>query len=198
MISVEISMKTYLVAVLLVGSLAAQTKSSSGAPVGAQSTTEPTSPAQKIDPAMEADIRRLMELAGTVKLATQMMDAMEKSIRPLMVNSFPPGEYREKLIDLFFVKFHSKAGSNQLLGLAVPAYAKYYSHEEIKGLIEFYETPLGRKMISVQPTLMADLQEAGRKWGEQLGSDSMTEVLSEHPDLATALKDAKKGTLRPE
>lgn len=192
-------MKTYLVAVVLVGSLVAQTKSSSsGVPEGTQRTTQATSPAPKMDPAMDADIRRLMELAGTVKLATQMMDAMQKNIRPLMVNSFPPGEYREKLIDLFFVKFHSKVGSNQLLDLAVPAYAKYYSHEEIKGLIQFYETPLGQKMVFVQPTLMGDLQEAGRKWGEQLGTDSMLEVLSEHPDLATALKDAKKGTLPPE
>jgi len=76
----------------------------------------------------------------------------------------------------------------------VPAYDRYYTHEEIKGLIQFYGTPLGQKMISVLPKLTGELQEAGRKWGEGLGRNSMREVLSEHPELATALDGAKKGT----
>ena len=148
----------------------------------------------KIDPAKEADIRRLMDLVGTRLLVAQMMDAMEKSIKPLMTGALPPGEYREKLIDLFFAKFHSKADLQQLLDIAVPAYDRYYTHEEIKGLIQFYGTPLGQKMISVLPKLTGELQEAGRKWGEGLGRNSMREVLSEHPELATALDGAKKGT----
>ncbi|HEX9136816.1 MAG TPA: DUF2059 domain-containing protein [Nitrospirota bacterium] len=147
-----------------------------------------------MDAAKEADIRRLMDLAGTGLLVTQVMDGMEKGIRPLMMNALPPGEYREKLVDLFFAKFHSKAAPQQLLDLAVPEYDKYYTHEEIKGLIQFYGTPLGQKLVSVQPKMTGELQEAGRKWGEGLGRDSMIEVLSEHPELATALQAAKKGT----
>jgi hypothetical protein len=135
-----------------------------------------------------------MDLVGTKLLVVQVMDGMEKSIKPLMASSLPPGEYREKLIDLFFAKFHSKAVPQQLLDMAVPAYDRYYTHEEIKGLIQFYETPLGQKMISVLPKLTGELQDAGRKWGEGLGRDSMLEVLSEHPELATALEAARKGT----
>jgi hypothetical protein len=148
----------------------------------------------KIDAAKEADIRRLLDLTRFTLLATQMMDAMEKNIKPLMTNSFPPGEYREKLIDLFFAKFHSKAVPERLLDWAVPVYDKYYTHDEIKGLIQFYETTLGQKVASVQPKLAGELQETGNKWGEGLGRDSMLEVLAEHPELATALGAAKKGT----
>ncbi|HYL14096.1 MAG TPA: DUF2059 domain-containing protein [Terriglobales bacterium] len=145
-----------------------------------------------VNPAKEADIRRLLAVTGATNMATQMMDTAEKNIKPLLTASFPPGEYREKLIDLFFAKFHSKIDMQRFLDLAVPVYDKYLSDEEIKGLTQFYETPLGRKTLTVLPQLMADLQAAGQKWGEGIGRQSMVEVLAEHPELEEALKEAKK------
>jgi hypothetical protein len=146
----------------------------------------------KIDSAKEADIRRLLDLTGVKALVAQTMDGMEKTIKPLVANSLPPGDYREKLIDLFFTRFRSKTDGQHLLDMAVPIYDKYFSHEEIRGLIKFYETPLGQKTISVIPQLMGELQEEGRKWGGDLGRESMQEVLAEHPDLLQALEAAEK------
>jgi hypothetical protein len=145
-----------------------------------------------IDPAKAADIRRLFEVAGARALITQSMAGMEKNVRPMLLSSLPPGEYREQLIDLFFAKFHSKLDTQKFLDMAVPAYDKYLSHEEIKGLLQFYETPLGQKALTVMPKLMGELQEAGQKWGSELGRTSMMEVLAEHPELAKALEEAKK------
>lgn len=152
-----------------------------------------TAPAVKIDPAKEADIRKLLEVTGAKELAIQTMGGMEKSIRPMLTASLPAGEYREKLIDLFFAKFHSKADTQHIVDMAVPVYDKYFSDEEINGLVQFYGTPLGRKTLQVLPKLMGELQDQGRAWGQQLGRQSMEEVLSENPDLAKALEDAQKG-----
>jgi hypothetical protein len=190
---------------LLLGSVPGQTqgnsRSSHEQPPGQQPSAPATSAAKeqlkeqlKIDPAKEADIRRLLDLTGAGALATQVMDGMEKNIRPLMTTALPPGEYREKLIELFFVKFHSKRDPQELLDLSVPVYDKYYSHDEIKGLIQFYGTPLGQKMLNVLPKLMGEMQRAGGEWGEGIGRQSMLEVLAEHPDLAKALEDAKRAT----
>jgi uncharacterized protein len=163
------------------------------APTAATSATAQSATTQnKIDPAKEADIRRLLEVSGAKKLVTQTMASMTTSVRPVLSNSLPPGEYREKLIDLFFAKFQSKADSAQLLDLAVPLYDKYFSQDEIKGLIRFYETPLGQKLLSVLPQLMDEMSEIGRKWGEQAGRDSMQEVLTEHPEMQQALEAAGK------
>jgi hypothetical protein len=148
----------------------------------------------KMDPAKEADIRKLLDLVGTKALVSQTMDSMSKSIKPLLTNSLPPGEYREKLVDLFFAKFTAKADVARLLNLAVPVYDRNFSHQEIRGLIEFYQTPLGQKAIATLPKVTAELQEQGRKWGEELGKDCMVEVLSEHPELAEALTAAQKNT----
>lgn len=144
----------------------------------------------KIDPAKEADIRKLLDLVGTKALVSQTVDSMSKSIKPLLTNSLPPGEYREKLVDLFFAKFTTKSNVDHLLDLAVPVYDKNFSHQEIRSLIEFYQTPLGQKTISALPKVTAEMQEQGRKWGEELGKQCMLEVLAEHPDLADALNAA--------
>jgi hypothetical protein len=174
--------------------LSAQSPSTTPAQSDGQSAPLPALSEQplKIDPAKEADIRRLFELTGGKQLALQVMDNMGKSLKPLMTQALPPGEYREKLVDLFFVKFQFRLDMQQLLDLAIPIYDKYLSHEEVRGLIEFYQTPLGQKTLKVLPTMLTELQEAGRKWGENLGRDSMREVLAEHPDLAKALEGAAK------
>ena len=36
-------------------------------------------------------------------------------------------------------------------------YDKYFTHEEIKNLIEFYKTPAGKKMITTMPDIQKDI-----------------------------------------
>jgi hypothetical protein len=139
----------------------------------------------------QADIRRLLQITGAGSVAAQSMDQMEKTVRPMVTDALPPGDYREKLVDLFFEKFRAKRQPDELADLVVPIYNKYYSDEDIKGLIQLYQTPLGKKMLSTLPQVMAESQAAGTKWGEQIGRESMMEVLAEHPELQKAMEQAK-------
>ena len=150
------------------------------------------SPAQStMDPAKEADIRRLLDLMGVRALTAQVMSQMITSLRPTMTQALPPGEYRAELVDLFFDKFKSKLNAQALLDLAVPIYDKYLSAEDIKGLINFYERPLGQKTVSILPMVTGELQAQGSKMGEKMGRESMAEVLAEHPDLAKSMQAAQ-------
>jgi hypothetical protein len=51
----------------------------------------------------------------------------------------------------------------------VGLYHKYFSHEEIRGLLAFYETPLGRKAGTLAPTISQEGMREGQRWGEALG-----------------------------
>jgi uncharacterized protein len=153
---------------------------------------KPDASQTKIDPAKEADIRKLLDMTGAKALATQTMDGMQKSIKPLLAGSLPPGGYREKLVDLFFEKFRARAEPQQIIDLIVPIYDKNFSHEEIRALMQFYQTPLGKKTLSVLPSIALESREAGEKWGQAMGRDCMREVLAEHPDLANALEAASQ------
>jgi len=137
----------------------------------------------------------MFEVMGMSKLMQESITSMSGNMRPMLLSSLPPGDYRERLADLFITKFQSKIQVNQLVELAIPIYAKYYTKEEIAALTEFYKTPLGKKTVSVTPQTMSDMQVAARKIGEEAGRASMMEVLAEHPDLAKSLEDASAGSM---
>jgi hypothetical protein len=103
-----------------------------------------------VDPAKAADIRRLMDVIGTKKIMEQVLESMEGNIKPLMIKALPPGDYREKLVDLFFAKFQARVDLEELLNLIVPIYDKYMSDDDVRGLIQFYQTPLGQKSLAVR------------------------------------------------
>lgn len=166
-----------------------QTAQNQAAPQPAVAPTQ-SAAAPAIDPAKEADIRRLLDLVGTAAMVEQVVGRTEQSLNPVLANSLPPGDYRDRLIQLFFEKFNSKFTSQKILDLAVARYNENFSDEEIKGLVDFYQTPLGHKVATVLPTLMAELQQDGGTMGRELGRESMMEVLQEHPDLRQALQEA--------
>ena len=150
-------MKTCLIAMLLLlGCLSTPAQTVPPASADQQSGTTAEIAHPKIDPVKEADIRHLMEVAGTKALMTQVMGTIETSIKPVLNNLFPPGEYRERLVDLFIAKFKSEGDLQQLSDSIVPIYDKYFSDKEIKELTQFYQTPLGRKTIEVMPKVLAE------------------------------------------
>src|SRR5215471_1608304 len=191
-------MNRRLALIVLLAACAAPVQAQSPAGAGGSPQLRTAAPqelavsATKIDPGKEVDIRRLLELVGTKALITQSLGSMSISMRPVLTSSLPAGDYRDKLVDLFFAKFNAKVDVQHFLDMAVPIYDKSFSHDEIRGLLQFYQTPLGQKTITVLPSLSAALQQEGRKWGEQMGRQCMLEVLAEHPDLAEAITEAQK------
>lgn len=176
-------------------------QASTQAAAAAQSGAANTAPAEsqtvdlsRIDPAKVANIRILQELRGDKRNAVQVMDTMLNSIRPLMSRSLPPGEYRDKLIDLFMQRIRTMDLAQQILDAAIPIYDKYLSDDDIKGLIQFYQTPVGKKLTSVTPMMTAELQSVGEKRGQDAGRQAMLQVLAEHPDVAKALEDTSNAT----
>ena len=113
-------------------------------------------------------------------------------MKAAMITLLPAGDYREQLAELFVEKFNSKLDLQQFLDIAATSYDKYLSDDDIKGLTQFYQTPLGQKTLTVLPKLTAEMQAQGMQIGQQLGKESMEEVLSEHPELAKALGDASR------
>ncbi len=45
---------------------------------------------------------------------------------------------------------------------------KHYTHEDIKKMIEFYNSPVGKKIQEVTPKIVTDQMQAGQEWGMEL------------------------------
>ena len=63
----------------------------------------------------------------------------------------------------------NKVAIDQVVDLILPAYQKHLTEEEIKGVIAFYKTPVGKKYASKTPVITQESMIAGQVWGKTLG-----------------------------
>ena len=111
---------------------------------------EPTGPPEKL-----ADIRRLLELNGSRATTLKTMDLMRAAVRAQARPETPPAVWDA---------FEQELKAEHVEEWAVPLYDKYFTHDEIREYIRFYETPAGRKLGSTMPALAQEsmAQAAGR------------------------------------
>jgi len=55
--------------------------------------------------------------------------------------------------------------------MVVPIYDKHFSHEDVKELIKFYQSPIGQKLVREQPGIVTESMAAGQKWGQHIAAD---------------------------
>jgi len=158
---------------------------SNAAPPAAPADTSPTA----IDPAKKAAIERLLEVTGAKTLAKQAMDGMMTSMSSLLRMNFQQmcaGDAKcNQFGELVTAKLQQKVDGSvdALMTILIPIYDRHYSKEDIEGLIQFYQSPLGQKLAKNLPEIARESQQAGSQLGQNLGRESVQEVLQEHPDL---------------
>jgi hypothetical protein len=72
-----------------------------------------------------------------------------------------PDEYWDLVLKEF--------SGGELVQLIIPIYDRHFSHEEIKDIIKFYETPTGKKMVEKLPLITQESMNAGQQWGMEIG-----------------------------
>ena len=113
-------------------------------------------------------IKKMLELSGSAKLGLQVMDYMIANTKTT---------YAE-VPDSFWEEFRKEVNVDQLNEMVIPLYDKYYTTEDIQGMIKFYESPVGQKMVKTTPMLMQESMAAGQKWGSEL-SDKIFQKLKQ-------------------
>ncbi|MBN1697366.1 MAG: DUF2059 domain-containing protein [Spirochaetales bacterium] len=117
--------------------------------------------------AKQDDIRKLMKMSGSAEMGIQVMDALIEQFKNILPDV--PEE--------FWLEFMKEVNPNDIIELIVPIYDKYFSHDEIKALIRFYESPVGKKMVKVQPQITEESMHAGQTWGEELGKRAQQKLI---------------------
>ncbi len=126
--------------------------------------------------AKHQDTEKLMELVGTRRILRDLFDQDIDAQIAAMRHARP--DVPDQFWQDFTVEFKRQASPDELMKAILPIYDKHFSHQEIRQLIAFYESPLGRKISTTLPEIQLESIEAGRAWGEQLG-DRMHEVLKQ-------------------
>jgi len=127
--------------------------------------------AQELDPSFRADILKLMEVTGAAKLGEQMASLITSSFLEGLENANPDVSARALDIAQEVIEAEISGafdGPDGLVAKMIPVYAKYFDHQEVRGLLAFYETELGRKTIAVMPALMQEGARVGQAWGAEM------------------------------
>lgn len=118
----------------------------------------------QVEPAKEQDIRKLLELTVSAKIGIQVIDNLIGSFKTNLPD----------VPDAFWAEFRQDINEDDLLEMVIVIYDKHFTHEDIKGLIAFYETPLGRKITDKLPLISQESMQAGAKWGEEIAQKAIT------------------------
>lgn len=169
----------------------AQTSPSAQAPA----SQSPAPTLEKVDPAKEAAIRHLMDITATSKLGENVSSYISSQVQNAMSHTMQPDRV-PKFMDTFNEKFAAGAPPSAITDAMVPIYAKSFSMEEIQGLVQFYESPLGQHVVKVLPQVLEESQTAGMQIDRKVALDVLRGMSDEYPELKRMLP-AENGQPQP-
>jgi len=99
--------------------------------------------------------------------------------------NLPQNAQAKALMDEYKQKAVARMNADDLINLIVPIYDKHFSQDDIKNLIDFYQSPLGKRLLEVTPEITREMMAAGMKWGQGIADAVAKEIEQEHPELKT-------------
>jgi hypothetical protein len=118
----------------------------------------------QVDKEYSKTLKKMFEVSGTnesYQAAIQQMFTMFKQQYP---------DVGEEIWNDFEKEF-SKTSIDELTEMLVPIYSKYMTKEDLKELIKFYQTPVGKKFAKNTPFIMQESMQVGQEWGMKIGEE---------------------------
>lgn len=127
--------------------------------------------AKTINPEKRADIRKLIELTGLEDVVILSADSVVDRIFPILRKAIARDNpavteavlaiMKRTTLSLVKRQISSPKG---LVDRVIPIYDRHYTHAEIRALIKFYESPLGKKMASIRPEITKEGVVVAEQW----------------------------------
>lgn len=143
---------------LLLQLAAARADKPPAAPAPASSATAAAAAGPVIDPQKRADLVRLMQVTGATRLGLSLFEQVLTSFKNVV-----PGSK-----DAFWNEFRKEVSVDELTDRLLPIYDRHLSSAEVKELIRFYESPIGKKVLAAMPAITSESMQVGQTWGMDL------------------------------
>lgn len=123
------------------------------------------------------DIKRLLELTEASKIGQQIISMSLEQLRQSFLAL--PEAQRERMLKIVGEEMSKGFSESQMVEAMIPIYDKHLTAEEVRQLIAFYETPIGRKLVAVLPAITREGYEYGALLGKQAGLRAMSRIAEE-------------------
>lgn len=112
----------------------------------------------------EKDIEKLVKMTGVLKIGDQISEDLFLRMSDNLKAKHPDISF--ELLETLRVEIDAalQVTTPIFIKQLVSIYRKHYSYDEIRELVNFYNSPLGKKTIYMTQTLSNDTINTTRKW----------------------------------
>ena len=124
-----------------------------------------------MNPAKKEDIQRLLKVSGMTAQVNMLSQYTLSQYLSITREKYPG--LSPDLVSIMKEKCMEEIQSNLwapggFFSRFVPMYDKYFTHQEILALIEFHESPVGKKILFLQPVLVKEGMSIGEQWSKDI------------------------------
>lgn len=132
--------------------------------------------AQAVDPALQNDVVRLLEVTGAGRVVEQMLAIVTNQMIEMLRQG--QNDIPQRAVDIMkeVIAAKATAGIPTLLQQMVPVYTKHFTHDEVRALLAFYASDVGKKAAALAPTMMQEGVRIGDEWGKNLMPELQSEL----------------------
>lgn len=121
-------------------------------------------------PPPDPDVLRLMKLTGADKTGAMISSLLATRILQQLHQQHP--DIPARAIDIAKTTLDDEfkeafAPDGPLVRDLAAIWSRHFTHDEILGLIDFYQTPLGRKVVDATPEVARDAAQTSAAWAQQ-------------------------------
>ena len=131
--------------------------------------TVPATARGQAPPAASADsakLRLIRQLLARLRVTDQALQVMEQQLpAQRAANPRVPALFWERFME------QARARSGELEEGYAALYDRHFSAAEIRELLAFYDTPIGKRFLEVQPVLLREGIALGQEWGSRIGAE---------------------------
>jgi hypothetical protein len=154
--------------------------------------------ARSIDPAKEADIRSLMELVGARDAMQDFAAHGADQLRENLLASVSTNDRGQRFVNAFIEGYKAKFNADEATAQLVTIYDQHFTQDEIKGLLQFYGSPLGQKFAAEMPKINGEMQAANRAFSTRIAKEVLQDLHKQYPGMAAHAHFAKPRQGQPE
>ena len=144
-----------------------------------------------VDPVKEADIRSLMELVGARDALQDFAAHGADQMRENLLASVPANDRGQQFVNAFIDGYKAKFNPDDATAHLVTIYDQHFTQDEIKGLLQFYGSPLGQKFAAEMPKINVEMQAANRAFSMRIAKDVLQDLRKQYPGVAAHARLAK-------
>ena len=141
-----------------------------------------------IDPIKEADIRSLMELVGARDTVQDSANNAVQQAREKLLATVPNNDRGQAFVNAFAASYEKKFDADQVSEQLVGIYDKHFTDDEIRGLLQFYGSPLGQKVAAEMPKINREIQAAVRSASGKAAKEALMEAKQENPGIGQSAR----------